>query len=354
MKWLQTPWGLPSAEGFLAEAALQVDAGGAVLIRGPSQPAGAAIAFSSYLSGQGGREFIVRSVCPTSDELPAEAVAFALGSSGLTAQDLVCDLALQDHVALVELGPLADSEMTRNQWFAFLRRFLTQRTKSPCSLSIFLFASTGPGDEPSFPIVRWGGRLKRLDTTIWADLHAPANRKEPMARLAEALAVELGVWRLDIAAQIAAATHEDLLDIGGLLTEVQLRDSDAVDDFDGASTECTLNLLRRGETATVNHRIWRAQLRALFPWIEEIRQRVIERHRSRLAVTPQQREMGARTIEDIEFGGIAHQLAIKVPNTEYDLLRALARLRNDLAHHRPVAKADVQHVLQNLGRSGYA
>jgi hypothetical protein len=63
--------------------------------------------------------------------------------------------------------------------------------------------------------------------------------------------------------------------------------------------------------------------------------------------------MGATSIEDIEFGGIAHQLAIKVSNTEYDLLRALARLRNDLAHHRPVAKADLQHILQNLNRSGY-
>lgn len=319
-----------------------------------SQPSGGALALSTYLMGLGGRDLVVRLVCPKSGEMPAEVIANAFGSSSFTAQDLVRDIDLQDHVALVELGFLPDPEKDGYPWFAFLRRFLTLRVNHPSAVSIFMFTSTRPSDESTLPVVNWGGRFKRLDTTIWADLHAPASRRDPMARLAEALAVELGVWRLDLAAQIAAASHDDLLDISALLTEGDSRESEAIDDFDGSRTECTLSLLRRGDTAVVNHRIWRAQLRALFPWIEEIRQRVIEKHRSRLAVTPQQREMGATSIEDIEFGGIAHQLAIKVTNTEYDLLRALARLRNDLAHHRPVAKADLQHVLQNLGRSGYA
>jgi hypothetical protein len=146
---------------------------------------------------------------------------------------------------------------------------------------------------------------------------------------------------------------EDLLDMLNFLEAWRDVAATEPDFIDGVKTTCSVALFERGELPELRQRIWRAQLRSLFPWIEELRQKVIARYSKQLIVDGQQRALGARTLEDLEFGAIEYQLRSKVPPGEADLLRALARLRNDLAHRRAVVTDDLWIVIQGLKRSVY-
>jgi hypothetical protein len=343
------PWALPSAGSFLADARELLGDGGGMLLAGPSMPADVCRALLAFLRGRDGG-LVVRRLAPQAGLSPATSLAREFGSAGGDVPSLASDIGLADHVALVEVPAIPDGQI---HWEAFLNRFLSARRQQVAALSVLLICRYRPSLATRVPIVKWGGRFRRHDITIWADLHAPLDRAEPLAALAEALAVELGGWRLDLAASIAAASVDDLLDPLALLESWQ---GDAILDDDcigGVRTSCSIALLKGGETAELRQRIWRAQLRALFPWIEELRQRVISRHRRQLIVDQQQRLLGIRSLEEIEFGGLAHQLRSKVSPVEADLLRVLSRIRNDLAHHRIVAAADLSVVLQNLKRAGY-
>lgn len=350
MNQAEDPWELPSARAFLAEAAGLLDDGGGVLVGGASMPPGLPSGFEAFLHGRHTR-LVVRRVAPDAAANPAATVAAAFENREIMdVAGLVADASLADHVALITPG---GTSVASEAWLVFLRRFLDARNAARATLSVYLICSATSDKLGHLPSVAWRGRLRRLDITIWADLHAPLSRYEPLASLAEALAVELGAWRLDLAGAIAAAPFEDLLDPVALIDSWRGAAAIEPDLMDGVPTVCSIALLESGAMAELRQRIWRAQLRALFPWIEELRQRVIDRHRKRLIITQQQKLLGVHMPEDIEFGGIAYQLRSKVTPVEAEFLLALARLRNDLAHHRPVASGDLSLVLQNLKRAGY-
>lgn len=343
------PWELPSCRAFLDEAAELLAGGGGALVGGPSLPPGLPRGLEIFLRNRHST-LVIRRLEPDIAASPVEVIAAEFGIEAADVWGLVRATGLSDHVVLVDM---VGKTVATPGWAGFLRRVLAAQSRGRSFFSIFLMFPEFPTSAEGLPTLAWGGRLRRLDITIWADLHAPLSRVEPLTSLAAALAVELGAWRLDLAAAIAAAPAEDLLDPLTFL-ETWRNATQAEEDFiDGVKATCSVALLECGELSELRQRVWRAQLRALFPWIEELRQKVIVRHSRQLIVDQQQRAMGARTLEDIEFGAIEYQLRSKVPPVEADLLRALARLRNDLAHHKPVAPADLGLVLQNLKRAGY-
>jgi hypothetical protein len=184
--------------------------------------------------------------------------------------------------------------------------------------------------------------------TIWADLHAPLDRKEPLASLSAALAVDLCGWRLDLAAGIARASDADLADPLGWLAVQAEAGVEVMGGYCGLSGEsiaCPLRLLHEGRSGELDRRLWRAQLAAIFPWLEEQRQGAIDRHRRRLGIDDFLRRRGITAIEDIELGGIARQLSGRIPRSDADRLNALSRMRNALAHRTPVAAGDLAAAL---------
>jgi hypothetical protein len=194
-------------------------------------------------------------------------------------------------------------------------------------------------------VLPWNDRLRRLDITIWADIHAPADRPEPLATLASALAVELCAWRLDLAAAIAQAPKEDLLNPIGWLRR---RDEAAVPGgrkFGRPDVECPLQLLSGGRISELGVRIWRAQLSAFFPWLEEQRLGLVRKYRSKLHIDEHLRNLGAEDAEDIELGPMAFQLRGRIPGREARLVQALARVRNELAHGRPAVSQDLSDAI---------
>ena len=234
-----------------------------------------------------------------------------------------------------------------------MERFINARAESEDGLVLILLAPEDAAIASDLPQIHWGGRLRRLDVSIWADLHSPfPPHPEPMSTLATQLAVELCGWRLDLVAEIARARQRDLLDPLGWLRARSGEETPVSGFLDGRSMPCPVALIVCEDEGELRRRIWRAQLTALFPWIEEQRQKVIDRHGNWLHVNDHLLKLGVRDREDIDFGAIARQLRSRVSPREAELLECFARLRNDLAHRKPADPDDLDLAFREAEQFG--
>ncbi len=335
---------------------MQMDEGGAILAGGPSMPPGILQALERYFT-EARPELAVRRVQVEAGPLPVEIVAAGFGLDTPDVATLASCRELLEHVALVEFPEELGGELVK-VWRLFVRRFAKARAEHWGALAILVLpGNAGVEAFMGLSKVAWNGRLRRIDAAIWANTHAPAARGEPLDALAEALAVELGGWNLCLVERIARARDEDLLEPNRLLEsllDILGHPPGNQDSLDGHGFTCSLRLLETKEDALLTRRIWRAHLRALFPWIEEVRQKVIARYSRRLTVDHFQRDLGAKTVEDIEFGGIVKQLISTVQPREGDFLRTMWNMRNDLAHRKPAAGSDLKQALDLAGILGFA
>ena len=95
-------------------------------------------------------------------------------------------------------------------------------------------------------------------------------------------------------------------------------------------------------------RNWRAQLSSLFPWIEGQRLQIIDRYRKFLRIDEHLKALGVQQVQDIELGALRHQLRNFVHRDEWDRIKTLADMRNDLAHRQPVNPRHFEQI-RNLG-----
>lgn len=343
MSFSDDPWELPSARAFIAEIAGAVAAGGGVIAGGSSMPSELDGALSRYFNS---RDFVVERIEPVPGCQPAETVAKIFGAKP-EAGALASEARLAEHLTFV-LADGMDATLM-NDWRLFLSRFIKERAKRDRGLAILLFVGDSVPRIEGFPVVAWGGRLRRIDVSIWADLHAPLDRPEPLATLAAALAVELCVWRLDLVAEIARARREDLLNPLGWLRS-RSGQAAAPCRLNGLEMACPLTLREQGAEDDIHLRIWRAQVTALFPWIEAHRQITITRHRNLLRVDEHLHQLGVRDVDEIEFGALTWQLRGKISRTEAELIGCFSRLRNDLAHRKPVRPDDLDRALRETAQ----
>lgn len=341
MSLSDNPWELPSAQAFLAEIEDTVSTGGALVMGGPSMPPNLEGAITRHFHD---RDRFTVEIKSCSNKQPAEMLGEELG---VTAE--VGALARAAHLnQLVVVTPAEGCSADINKWRVFLSRFLKVRTGQTGGAAILVLVVDDTRTE-GIPLVAWNGRLKRIDVTIWADLHIPPNRPDPLAALSLALAIELCGWRLDLVAEIARARREDILNPMGWL---QCRVDSAVSApcrLNGQETFCPIALLEQKKEEEVNHRIWRAQLAALFPWIEARRQRVVSTYRKFLRLDEHLRALGVQDVAEIEFGALARQLRSRMTRTDAEIVDCLARLRNRLAHGKEVDPIDLDYALSATG-----
>ncbi len=311
-----------------------------MVVGGPSLPPDLDGAIERYFKS---RNFIVERIEPTPDQLPAKVLAEAFGGTA-EAGALARDERLIDHLAIIAAETLSATEL--NGWRLFMPRFLKERVGRSGGLAVLILVSNSAPKFENLPLVVWNGRLRHIDITIWADLHAPLERPEPLATLASALAVDLCGWRLDLAAEIARARRQDLLDPLGWLRLRAGQASSAPCRLNGKDMACPLALWEEGREEEVRIRVWKAQLTALFPWLEAHRQRVIERHRRLLRVDRHQNELGVHDVDELELGSLAWQLRNRLGRGEADLIDCFAVLRNDLAHRRVVEPGPLDRALR--------
>jgi hypothetical protein len=336
MKPALTPWALPSARAFLEEAMTLAWDGGGVIAIDTTTPFGPAAALERALSEEG---FETTTLDAAQAREPAVALGQELGVQSLLAALLNVD----DRNAAFVVDSTAIDVAEADPWPIFIARYAQARRMQEHGPAVMLLVS-----EPTKAAdLRWECRLRRIDVTIWSDLHAPLNRREPLATLGAALAVELCGWRLDLAAELARANWRDLLDPIGWLRSRDMPAGYLTSAFAGRKFACPLALLANGDDGDLRMRVWRAQLSAIFPWLEDRRQAVIARHRRLLNVDEKQRSYGVDDVDEIEFGGIAAQLRGRIGREEAEAIDRLARIRNRLAHREPALAEDLELALRD-------
>ena len=230
---------------------------------------------------------------------------------------------LAGHVLLVSSGASTARDL---RFRREAERFWLKRSEAAEGPSLLVVDTSEAAPVAGAPLASSPeGEFGRADLGIWALLHLGA-LPDPLDRFAEALAIELGGLDLDRVARIASSDRRLLLRPSDLAAELDI------------------------DAADVGAAVWRAQARALFPWIEEWRCRVVRRHRRHLVLDERQRENGVRDVLDIEIGGLAHHLRGRVPARDYELVEALRDLRNGIAHGTPCPGRLIERAMTGAER----
>lgn len=318
-------WSLPSPGQFLDEIEGAVWGGGAVLALDASTPSSLLVGLSQRFRDR----FRVDRITPQPGVLPLSLLANAAGSDSR----IEAVASAEEQVLIVEGGNLSAEE--QECWSTFLQRFARVRGQAADGLAILFLAPTEFAAEGMVRL-EWRGRLKRIDALIWAEFHVPAGRSVLFQDIAVNLAAELCGWRLDLVADLVTQREEDILSPIGWLQ----RNSDMACDFEAdfgiRSFACPLYLMTKGNRKEIEQRIWRAQLASLFPWIEEHRLRIVDRYRKLLRIDDHLRKLHVTEVENIELGALKYQLRQHIPRAELEHIEALAAMRNNLAHRKPV------------------
>ena len=94
----------------------------------------------------------------------------------------------------------------------------------------------------------------------------------------------------------------------------------------------------RIEKNSVNHAIWKSQIKIVYPLIEEYRKSFVEKHRSNIKLgLPIDASDGGQVFEpeEVELGGLVYLTGIKsliLPDREYHELISFKDARNTLSH----------------------
>lgn len=330
------PWSLPAARQFLTEIEPLVWKGGAVICCDASTPPGLAARLITHL-----RETVpVERVNPAPGQLPLAVLGEACGLPGATTARIVAS----GRVLLIEAQELPVADLAR--WAHVLTEFAACFGKADDGGALLFLGDAGV---PGFGRLEWSRRLRRVDAMIWAEFAVPSGRNDLLQRLAVDLAVELCGWRLDLVADLVSQRVEDILNPMGWLQRHADQAISAQISFGLTAFACPLHLLARGDQVELRRRIWTAQLSVLFPWIEGHRQRLIKRHRKHLYLDEHLKALGVASVEDIELGGLRRQLGRVLVRDEAEQVAALANLRNDLAHRKPIAAEDFHLAIQMRG-----
>lgn len=176
-------------------------------------------------------------------------------------------------------------------------------------------------------------------------------------RLKTSVAVEVGAWDLDIIERILSMpTHRATRPDAHLAAWTDPRadawrgdrpswTAGSLDDWGGEASIHAL-YLAANKPSLLTKRVWRGQVAVLFPWLEEYRQAVIRAYRSKLR--PDDLSYGD-DVDTLDWGPVCWQLGrAGIDRRALDAVHAGRKLRNDLAHGRPVDWSAMQSFETNM------
>ncbi len=364
-------WAAPGPAVFLDETLDALRRGRSVVL---GLPLGAPPGLAQALEAEVSRDSLWcwTAVAPTGPATPMSTVVQALwGSTAApeTLLGLVQAVRLRNRVLWI--GPLTTEPWPpwRDWLLAFARAAATLPAADRpvlCTETRGLPRTDWPRVDPSLAVLQWRGRLDGLDMQLWAatllrGIELPPFtgrlRRELIATLAGAdplLAVHLrdetipGLCRPQstlIGFAAARGWHE---------APPHTWEAGVLEQLTGEQTLhlAALALDPAASASAIAERLWRAEVRVLFPLIETLRRRLIERHRAQLQV-PVQVEGRAPIIhiEDLELGHLHWQLRGRLGAQRAELLAALHRARNALAHLEPLSAEDLLGLLRLLDKT---
>jgi hypothetical protein len=239
------------------------------------------------------------------------------------------------------------------QWTRFIKRFLhhqkTQLLSTNTNFAIIapMFVSDIPQE---FSVIDWRGIIGRDDMMIYVAhrfRHWPPSPLVP--RLYQAVVTELAGYDPFLAELFLAQKPEKILFPLDLIYELarnhKLQGKEksyavgTMDDWEGREYVHSCVIVEKENTEELSRRVWKAHVSVLFPWLEEIRIRIIEQYREHLR--PERRSEYSdivREISDLEISQIRRQLrhVDSVPEDMITFLRFCKDIRNKIGHREPV------------------
>ncbi|MES2434132.1 MAG: hypothetical protein V4586_09945 [Pseudomonadota bacterium] len=338
---LAEAWSLRCGGQFLDEVAEALYDGGAWIRPDCSFPLGLNEAIADRLRAE--RWQVDQLAISAKDPTPVAVVASHFDV--LPTRLALANQTLAQHGVVLDLRDLPAEQV--EAWSSFVASYAQTRRAEATGISLLVIADTPP--PPDIRPVHWHGRIRRADAGLWAEVHALNERAEPLGDLTHAIAVELLGWRLDLAEVFMRAGLQDVLNpLGWLERREEVAQTGAIF-FNGRAFECPILLMRNGHRETLNNRLWRAHLAAIFPWIEEQRQLVLDQYESLLVVSDKHREtLKVYEVRELEISDIARQLKALnvVPREVQDSYFAMGRIRKALAHRKPAEAHDLKLALQ--------
>jgi hypothetical protein len=220
-------------------------------------------------------------------------------------------------------------------------------------------ADDAPGADVGLAVHRWDDVLDGLDLLLLAG-QLLRNRGHS-ARLRELLAstvAQVALFDVEVADRLSAEPAERILAPLPLLEDVATergwsRDTPRCWHL---GSECRVTGEPRAHSALrainggVERRIWRAQVGAMFPLMEEYRQSLVQKLRRHLRV-PFETDFGGRVTDpgDLELGHVAHQVrrfSLPLAPADRAKLKEWVDARNALAHLEAVPAEAVIALLR--------
>lgn len=240
-------------------------------------------------------------------------------------------------------------------WAMFLRRVRSERMRRTRILapSIAVIAPTGvPLNDWRAAVekdVKWSGQVTRLDTQAYVERAMGWPDDTLASRTAVAVTVELSGWDPSMARALAALDLEAQIDPREALASLPdvlggrhpCWANGLVDRWDGGSWLHTAALAESDFPEVLRARVWRGQVRIVFPFLEQIRTAFAARYEQRLrAALPISKEYhGKEKVYDdpwtLELHDVHASLKDGLPQNEERLLRWCKHVRRCMAHHEP-------------------
>jgi hypothetical protein len=333
-------WDLPGLGVFVSEIGRCLEKRLALVRDDPAMPDGLAEAMIKCLE----RDFpVIEEIQPQSDVSPAECIAENFGA--LPQLSALLSPALDQSLAIIDLSGL--DKPAQKAWHVFLQRFAAEAEPSENGVALAVFGlAKYPLDDEGLPVLRWSETLRYGDLIIWAEEHLPANREGLEAEFAVSVSAQMCGWRLDLLKNFVCANIEDL---ANPLTWLSQRDEAPLPGARKISKnllQCPLHLLQT-ESEELERRVWRGQLVALFPWLEEKRISLVNKYRGELKINDHLRSLGVTEVDEIELGALAYQLSGRLNAKALEKLYCLKRLRNSLAHRKPGEPSDILNIISD-------
>jgi hypothetical protein len=257
--------------------------------------------------------------------------------------------------------------LTREVWPEW-KRFLTEygyacNGLSPFERTLFCAPVTGaPGeDPPPEDVCLAAHRLSGFVTGLDILLHTHRvfeGRPMPdlLKRTAVAVTAKVSMWDAETSERLGAEKVERILDPLPVLREIAAErgwsgedlpwHTGARDVFEGAERMHSAALAAAngagvlGPGREVLRRVWSAQVGIVLPFVEELRQEVLDRLKPalRLPFTTRFNEV-ITDLRDLELGHIESQMGQRpaaFPGDLRELVPRLRKVRNCLAHHDPL------------------
>ena len=342
-------WNLPGGQRFVRGIRRTERPKQSVVVHEPFDPSPLARAVEDVIVGEGLDEVCLLDGRQSAGSLP-ERLRGRFGGSASTPEGLAFEI--RHAVLLAWDVEQADPLYADLQHFA---RSASSRREEAAPQVVLLSRTLGPGlTLPIWHARDTSGVIGPLDGATFAAL-AGETPDTLAGRLAAAVAIEVGAWDLDlieriISAPIAHALRPDL-DVArwaderlelwqGLPKAEWLTGSH---DHWGGETCVHALFLAGNQPRLLERRVWRGQVSVLFPWLEERRQDVVQVYRSLLRKDPTSFD---DEIDMLDWGSICHQL-VKQPPVAVNYFHQARKLRNGLAHGRPVIWQDVKRCIES-------